>query len=611
MSFKTDWKKHIHHIRKRETDICRYFLEKNIPFNSGIEFGSGDGYQTTILNKWCNKYVSSDLNFGRLDSSFRVQGVDYQKYDADNLPKEILCKKFDFIFSSNLLEHISSPKKFLLETREMLSDDGIAVHIVPGRGVKIMYILFFYLNLLDLIGDRFVGVFFGKKIFRGNLSSSENNINKKHIKKTSKFKKIITPQIHGNYHTHYEEFYSWGKENWTSLFTLNGYQVSFYSKGPFYSGYGFGFNILRNIFERLGFFSEHIFVLRKKKEYILNKDILNISIITPKEKGEYLTNTIIDGLISLKKEGRFFDFKINSGYHAPFDVSMFELHDNDFIEYSNLCDVVILCRLDNGQTNYDVLNKIKPKKLIFADGSEFRGDFRLDPKNQKDIIDFLYSGFGSIDSKMLYNADMYIRREKPYISGVTPFPYGIESRYLSNFSNDIKKDIDFVCIFGQDMYHPMRKYVVEILEEYCKKNNFVFHTQKTKGFSFEDTKNGGREEFYKILSRAKVGISVSGGGFDTARFWETLANNCILLTEKIDIYNTDSNRLKYSRIYQFSNLFDFKYQLEKIGDLLRTEYSQDDLLKEYYDIIKDHSSKNRVLEMLKIAKERGIIDKNF
>ena len=93
------------------------------------------------------------------------------------------------------------------------------------------------------------------------------------------------------------------------------------------------------------------------------------------------------------------------------------------------------------------------------------------------------------------------------------------------------------------------------------------------------------------------------------RFWEILGNNCLLLTEKIDIYQPESKRLDYKRIWEFGNLHDFRYQLDKISDFLRKEYDQEKLNSEYQKILSEHSSASRVKEILLMAAKKGIIRK--
>ena len=261
MFLKNDWSTYIHTIRKEE--IKRAFsLIPVKKFNNGIEFGAGDGYQTTLIEPMCSKFVSSDLNFKRLKDEFKIIGVDYKAYDADALSGMFNSGIFDLIFSSNLIEHLSNKKIFLQNTRKMLSFDGYVIHIVPGRMLKITYLLLFYPNLLLLFADRLIGIFKKKPIFRGTTNNFENNINLNKVNKINKWKRIFLPQIHGNYKTHIEEWQSWSKNSWQKLFEDSGYAIMSCIKGPAVSGYGFGWNHLRNMLEKLGWAAEYIFILK-------------------------------------------------------------------------------------------------------------------------------------------------------------------------------------------------------------------------------------------------------------------------------------------------------------------------------------------------------------
>ena len=74
------------------------------------------------------------------------------------------------------------------------------------------------------------------------------------------------------------------------------------------------------------------------------------------------------------------------------------------------------------------------------------------------------------------------------------------------------------------------------------------------------------------------------------------------MTEKIEIFPDGSNELDFSRIYQFSNVYDFKSQLEKVAHFLREEYDHADLSAEYQEILQKHSSKARALKVIHEAK---------
>lgn len=313
---------------------------------------------------------------------------------------------------------------------------------------------------------------------------------------------------------------------------------------------------------------------------------MKIAIINSKNP-DGLARTIFDGLLELQKEKKELEFFLSSEFNYILPLEKCVLSRAEFIRYARQADFIFLI-WSKDYTDFKLAEEISQwQKTIFIDGSELGKNNRFDASIQKDVLELKYKKQGAINKEMLQKCALYFRREKPYISSVIPLPFGIESIYLSRYKKDTKKDIDFHCVFGQDKYPPLRKYATEILIDFCRKNNFTYHIDKTKT----------REEFYDLLNRSKVGISIGGGGFDSMRFWEILGNNCLLLTEKIDIYPPDSDRLNYKRIYEFNNLCDFQFQLGKIFDFLRNGYEQEKLGEEYQKILKEHSSKARISEV--------------
>lgn len=598
MSFKTNWKNYLHRLRSREIEMVRdYFHGKN--FNQGIEFGCGDGFQSGLLKQMCHQLMSTDLNGKRLDTKLKHPEVVYTLEDADAVSKELLKKRFDFVFSSNLIEHLAHPDHLLQATRIMLQSDGYAVHVVPARGLKLSYLLLFYISLMDLFLDRMLDLVQGKKLFQGNPAVSENNINAVIPKKQSRWLRLVLPQIHGNYTSHYKEWKSWSKKSWSDIFEQNGFSIEKIIPGPVYSGYGFGWDTLRVLLEKIGFTSEHIFILRKKELPFdpYATDIPKFAVITPLTKGEYLTNTVLDGLESLREEKKL-TYALTSGYQDPFNLDRYKLGRADFIAYALCANGIFFCRLDNGQTNYELAKTINCfEKTVFIDGSELKGNRRLDPIIQESVANGTYTGLGAVDREMLTLCRGYARREKPYLQGITAFPFGIEKRVTDFYKKNTKKDIDFFCIFGQDEFPPLRKKVRSIVESFCDQEGFTCVTQTTNGFVFDYKKTAGRDEFYTLLARSKVGISVSGGGYDTARFWEILGNQCILLTEQIDILLPESTHLNYPSIIEFIDEDDFTKKLHNVGALLRAG-SITVLETDYRNIMDQHATSRRVHYLL-------------
>lgn len=264
---KADWTQYLHDIRQREIDLVFSYLgDKKL--SAGLEVGAGDGFQTTFISKHIPHLTSSDLNFARIKESMKLPGVSYAEIDADKIEGKFPERSLDFIFSSNVLEHVRDPFKFATATQPMLTDNGYAVHIIPSRHIKIFYLALYYPNLALLFVDRLIGKIKGDKFFRGAKINLENNINVDiQPKKVSRLRRFLVPTPHGNFPGHAQEFIAFGRKKWEEIFIKAGYRIEHYIPGPAFSGYGFGFNRLRKIAEMIGVSSEHIFFLRKMSEF--------------------------------------------------------------------------------------------------------------------------------------------------------------------------------------------------------------------------------------------------------------------------------------------------------------------------------------------------------
>lgn len=323
----------------------------------------------------------------------------------------------------------------------------------------------------------------------------------------------------------------------------------------------------------------------------------SIAIILPDNSRDFLADTVLDGFRTLEAaEG--YQVRTSPRFITNMDYSDWELGDEAFLSFAKTADHIIFIHAK--YTTLDLVTKIgRFDKTICVDGNEVGKNNRYDFTVQKGLLDGTYEGWGAIRYDLLKKCRKYLRREKPYMEGIIPFPFGIEKQFIRYVPGQ-KKDIDFTCIFGQDEYPLMRRYVTEMLEDYCSKNGFTCATSKTNSLLNRDLRNAKSQgKFRDILARTKVGISVGGGGFDTLRFWEILANNCAVMTESIDLYNPGSDELKYGRIFEFKNLYDFKYRLEEIGRLIKSGHIDNHLgQEEYQAILKRHSSAARVRSII-------------
>ena len=322
-------------------------------------------------------------------------------------------------------------------------------------------------------------------------------------------------------------------------------------------------------------------------------DRYTIAVITPLSKADGLADTILDGLMSLERSGRISRFMVSSPYPRIIPLPDKQLERRSFKELARAADFIFLI-WGKANTDFQLAEEIGEwRKTVFIDGSEVGGNMRYDHSLQKEMLTGEYRGEGAINSLMLSRCLGYCRREKPYVRGVMSLPFGIDSEYYRFYASQPRtvKPIDFACVFGQEEYPLMRRYAKQLLVRFCDANGFTYHIGPTAD----------RHQLYELFARSKVGISIGGGGSDTTRFWQILGNNCLLLSESVDIFPKNSTRLKYRRILEFSNLYDFVEQLEVLGHHLRWGYDPDDLTEEYEEILRAHSSEARVMELLLAA----------
>lgn len=343
-----------------------------------------------------------------------------------------------------------------------------------------------------------------------------------------------------------------------------------------------------------------------------------IAVVTPTERDDFYVDTVLDGLSELQKENPGLEFHYPD-YYPLSDIPAYptpkgfsknaRMPRGELLSFAKSADLIILGYGKYG-VDYPFVEEIQGwNKTVFVDGSEIGKNNWRDLTVQLEIIRGTYEGRGAPNKKMQKLCRAYFRREKPYTDGMTPFPLGIESRYGIRMQYDPRKekDIDFVCMFGQEEYPLTRKYAPELVEKFCEKNGFTYHTKKTYKYPIGRGPLS-QDKYLEVLARAKVGIATGAAGYDSRRFWEILGNNCIVIAERFDLYEPDSDAMNFKRIFQYNNLYDFEYQLKKVGDFLRNGYKQKDLDLEYEQILKRHSTKARVMTIINEAERIGLLD---
>jgi 2-polyprenyl-3-methyl-5-hydroxy-6-metoxy-1,4-benzoquinol methylase len=111
-------------IRQHEVDAVVHLLDRR---GRLLEIGAGTGWQSHAL---ADRGFDVDAIDVRTSTYVEDRVWPVQEYDGHTLP--FPRGSFDFVFSSNTLEHIPHLHEFQREILRVLKPDGLAVHVVPS-----------------------------------------------------------------------------------------------------------------------------------------------------------------------------------------------------------------------------------------------------------------------------------------------------------------------------------------------------------------------------------------------------------------------------------------------------------------------------------------------
>jgi SAM-dependent methyltransferase len=178
-------------------------------------------------------------------------------YDGKTIP--FTDDYFDFVFSSNVLEHIQDYAGFQQEIRRVLKSDGIAIHILPTHYWKFWTLISHYPALFKIIYQK---IFSCKDI----STTLAPNSAKKSIKKLAI--NTLFPERHGEFGNRFTEYYYFMPKTWIKKFIGSGWKIiKVQPGGILYGGYNLlasslNFNIRKKISRYLGS-ACFIFILQK------------------------------------------------------------------------------------------------------------------------------------------------------------------------------------------------------------------------------------------------------------------------------------------------------------------------------------------------------------
>lgn len=241
-------------LKKVIESLKRYKKASNIKI---LEIGAGTGWQALELSKLEYEVYAIDIE----SSGYKDERIwNIVDYDGVAIPFE--DKKFDVVFSSNVLEHIPHIINFQNEMQRVLKDNGIAIHLMPTGTWRFWTILTHYIYI-----SIFLFQIISSKLLKSNYKTN-NHIKSKKLSKKELLIKALIAQRHSEQGNLFSEIYYFSRYYWNKLFFSTKWKIIDYkTNGIYYSGYFVGAKFLslktRGFLSKIMGSSCHLYILKK------------------------------------------------------------------------------------------------------------------------------------------------------------------------------------------------------------------------------------------------------------------------------------------------------------------------------------------------------------
>jgi SAM-dependent methyltransferase len=208
--------RHLSLIRTHELKMVLSYIPSEARV---LEIGAGAGWQARALSDYGCQVVAVDV----LGSGYRKALVwPVILYDGSHLP--LADNSVDVVFSSNVLEHISTIRDFQSEIRRVLKPSGLAIHVMLSTGWRFWTTLAFYPFAVKRLFEKMWERLNWCKSDRVPLA--ERNVSLTTNRSTSnRWNGRMWPTRHGERGNVITELYYFSKYYWLNLFTVTGWRV--------------------------------------------------------------------------------------------------------------------------------------------------------------------------------------------------------------------------------------------------------------------------------------------------------------------------------------------------------------------------------------------------
>ena len=313
----------------------------------------------------------------------------------------------------------------------------------------------------------------------------------------------------------------------------------------------------------------------------------NLFVISPHHYC-HSTATIIEGLNKLDGIKVFSNTNHNYCKH-PIQTFKTQLQVAKMADYVMICHSALEPKYK--ETIGPLVGELQGNIDIFLDGSDF----------------IKYEGRPS-DYKL------YIKREMDGPTGVgnrpdnvEPLIFAAEDRHFTKPNASHRnlwqnKTDDLVCIMSACEKRPWRYGIINSLKDDFARDETVFVGEYREGQTLDSVDTGDRHfsGYFKKLLNAKISVDAYGCGEarQTGRFWESLANGCLVMYQPIEPY-------VWPNIYIDEEDFVIYNDLDELSDKAKYYISNSEEARKIADrgftkLLKYHTTQQRAKEFLSL-----------
>lgn len=310
---------------------------------------------------------------------------------------------------------------------------------------------------------------------------------------------------------------------------------------------------------------------------------------------DYLTETVLEGLELL-------------GHEIVCDNPILKTRDlvartclkgKDFLEYTREAKLLITFwshPADPPNYNLSIAANCWNKN-VFVDGGDYH--WEINDYFRKRCLAYFKREIlkTSTDTDLI---PLVFAIEKRYSEGWHPEWLKVVEGKQKTYDYQIcpRKYIKLACLYDKQGLNPLRNEILNFIEKKVLEKKIGSIRDSETNLLNEWTKGRHSQSYFKTLKNSQYSISIKGGGYDCARFWESLANKCLVLTTPIEIKIPN---FPINHVFEFKNLDELRMLI--ISGMMNPLYGQ--AYKVDDEILQYHSTQARAQYFLEKIYEKN------